>query len=66
MNITRSEFQVKTQASILEACDILKARVDEITSDLDEERVSEIWITMRFTPDGDPNLSIEKSYTPVK
>lgn len=52
--------------SIINAAELLRAKADEITSDVDTERVKEIYITLRIEPLESPSLDIAKTYDVCK
>lgn len=58
----KNNLRYDTKDSIINAAELLKAKADEIASDVDTERVREIYITLRIEPFEIPSLDITKTY----
>lgn len=66
--INMAKFNTKKEEihhSILEAANILNRKANEIVSDLDSEKVTELYITLKIVPEEIPILKINKSYAAV-
>ncbi len=57
-----NDLRYDTKSSIINAAELLKLKADEIASDVDTERVKEIYITLRVEPFEAPSLDITKTY----
>lgn len=57
-----NNLRYDTKDSIINAAELLRVKADEIASDVDTERVREIYITLRIEPLEAPSLDITKTY----
>lgn len=55
-------YKENAKKSIVGAANLLIRKANEIVSDLDTEKVTEIYISMRIGYDEDPAIDISKSY----
>ena len=55
-------FQEIVKSNITEAANLLKRKAEEIASDCDDEKVREIYITLRINSGEAPILDVTKSY----
>jgi len=58
-------WKEEAKNNIIESAEILKRRAEDIVNDLDEEKVSEVYITIRIECFETPSLEIQKTYVPV-
>ena len=65
MSGSKYSFKDNTRKQIIEASEILKRKAIEITNDLDDEKVSEIYITISISVSEPPTLDIQKTYIPI-
>lgn len=55
-------FQEIVKSNITGAANLLKRKAEEIASDCDDEKVREIYITLRINSCEEPILDVTKSY----
>lgn len=65
MSGSKYSFKDDARKQIIEASEILKRKAIEITNDLDDEKVSEIYITISISVSEPPTLDIQKTYIPI-
>lgn len=65
MSGSKYSFKDDTRKQIIEASEILKRKAIEITNDLDDEKVNEIYITISISVSEPPTLDIRKTYIPI-
>lgn len=59
-----NKFSQDVKAYINEASEILKRKADDIARDFDEEKVNEVYITLRIDVNDVPSLEIQRTYIP--
>lgn len=59
------DMQTELYNSIIEAADILKRKASEIVSDFSTEKISEVYVTIRFNGYEAPSMDIQKTYIPI-
>ena len=65
MSGSKYSFKDDARKQIIEASEILKRKAIEITNDLDDEKVNEIYITISISVSEPPTLDIQKTYIPI-
>lgn len=65
MSDSKYSFKDDARKQIIEASEILKRKAIEITNDLDDEKVNEIYITISISVSEPPTLDIQKTYIPI-
>ena len=65
MSDSKYSFKDDARKQIIEASEILKRKAIEITNDLDDEKVNEIYITISISVSESPTLDIQKTYIPI-
>lgn len=65
MSGSKYSFKNDARKQIIEASEILKRKAIEITNDLDDEKVNEIYITISISVSEPPTLDIQKTYIPI-
>ena len=64
MSDSKYSFKDDARKQIIEASEILKRKAIEITNDLDDENVNEIYITISISVSEPPTLDIQNTYIP--
>lgn len=65
MSSSKYGFKDDARKQIIEASEILKRKAIEITNDLNDEKVNEIYITISISVSEPPTLDIQKTYIPI-
>lgn len=65
MRENKSTWRKEAKSVLIEAANILKRCAEDITSDLDDEKVSEVYISLRVACNETPSLDVQKTYIPV-
>lgn len=58
-------WRKEAKSVLMEAANILRRCADDITKDLDDEKVTEVHITLRVACYETPTLDVQKTYIPV-
>lgn len=58
-------WRKEAKSVLMEAANVLRRCADDITKDLDNEKVSEVYITLRVGCHETPSLDVQKTYIPV-